>query len=97
MNPMKSYFVVQCEGCNGTGLYSGMCEAPNEPVVCLRCDGTGAYTIHYTPFTGRKRKSGVVRVHISRGTFIATGVGKVDGTSMTYAEFERRYVPPQAS
>jgi hypothetical protein len=45
--------------------------------VCLSCSGTGAEKISYTPFIGRKRKNGVKVVRMSKGNFIATGVGGV--------------------
>ena len=86
--------LAQCGSCGGTGLYRGFAEREGEPVVCLSCQGTGAQDIRYTPFTGRINKRGVKCVRISRGAFIATGVGGKDGSEMTYEEFKRRFTPP---
>lgn len=83
-----------CDSCGGTGLYEGMCEAKGEPVICLNCGGTGCEKISYTPYVGRKKKTGVKCVHFSAGKFIFTGVGKV-GDSMTYAEFEKKIKEPK--
>lgn len=80
----------ECSDCRGTGLYSGMCEAVGEAVICVRCYGKGVAQFQYTPFTGRKGKRGIKKVSVSQGTFIGTGVGAVDGTSMTYAEFQKK-------
>ena len=82
---------VQCDSCNGTGLYEGMCELKGEPVVCLGCNGSGGATIDYVPYTGRKRTRGVKVVRVSRGNFILTGVGGVPATEMTYEGFLLKY------
>jgi hypothetical protein len=75
-----------CGSCGGTGLYEGLFEKKGEPVICLTCDGTGCQDFEYEPFLTRKKMRGVKAVHFSRGTFIATGVGKT-GKQMTYKEF----------
>jgi len=72
-----------------------MCEKPDEPVVCLSCDGTGCRTLSYEPYTGRKSKRDVKAVHRSRGTFILTGVGKTGDKPMTYAEFCKAHTEPK--
>ncbi len=82
----------ECGSCGGTGLYSGMCEAKGEAVICLGCGGRGWIDFKYKEFTGRKRKSGIKTISQSRGTLIATGVGAV-GKSMTYDEFEQKIRP----
>ena len=81
---------AQCGSCGGTGLYEGFAERKGEPVVCMNCGGTGAVTVTYEPYTGRKHKNGVKSVSISRGSFLATGVGAREGTAMTYDEFKRK-------
>ena len=81
-----------CGACDGTGVYSGMCERKGEAVVCLHCDGTGNDIICYVPFTGRKRRRGIKTVRRSRGTFIATGVGGT-GKEVTYKEFLEGKLP----
>lgn len=78
---------IECDACGGTGLYSGMCEAAGQAVVCLDCSGTGCKNISYEPYTGRKRKRGVKGIRFSRGRLIVSGVGGT-GKPMTYAEFE---------
>jgi len=90
VNATRKTVLVECTSCSATGLYRGFCEKPNEPVVCLECDGSGAVELRYTPYTGRKRKNGVTAVRRSRGSFIATGVGG-HGDAMTYEEFRQRY------
>lgn len=82
---------AECSSCGGTGVYCGFCEPPGTAVVCLTCDGTGCETISYRPFTGRKRKHGVKTVSQSQGRFIATGVGAVSNTTMTYKEFLEKF------
>ena len=84
---------TECEACGGTGVYSGMCEAEGEAVVCLRCNGTGCDTLRYRPFVKRKNcRRGIKSVRRSRGTFIATGVGPTGG-SVSYAEFKKGKMP----
>lgn len=82
MNEVKA----ECSSCGGTGVYCGFAEPKGTGVVCLNCDGTGCSTIKYKPFTGLKRRTGVEKVMLSRGTFIMTGVGPA-GSSVTYEEF----------
>lgn len=81
---------IECDACHGTGLYEGFCEPEGTAVVCLQCAGTGWLDFQYREFTGRKKRRGVKRICLSRGSFIATGVGEV-GEPMTYKEFEKKY------
>jgi hypothetical protein len=81
---------IECSSCGGTGLYCGFCEAKGTAVVCQSCAGQGWQNFSYKEFTGRKRRAGVRTISISRGSFIATGVGAVAGTQMTYEEFEKK-------
>ena len=90
MATMKEVVIAQCGACGGTGLYEGMCEKEGEPVICLNCNGSGGVKLSYTPYTGRKGKRGVKCVRFSRGSFIATGVGGVGGTEMSYDEFQKK-------
>lgn len=82
----------ECEDCRGTGLYSGFAESKGEAVVCLGCAGSGCVTKTYTEFTGRKKKSGITTVRLSRGAFAATGIGG-HGQAMTYSQFEKKFPP----
>ena len=77
---------VECGDCRGTGIYHGFAEPKGVGVVCLHCDGTGKAQITYTPFTGRKRRSDISTVQLSRGSLIVAGVGP-RGSSISYEEF----------
>ncbi len=70
---------VECPACGGTGIYSGIAEGEGVGVVCYKCYGTGMfeYEYKYTPFTGRKHKSGIKRVYKS-GSRFKLGLGKID-------------------
>ena len=83
---------AECEDCRGTGLYQGLCEKPDEAVVCILCQGSGCRTIFYRPFVLRKGRRGVKTVKRSQGSFLATGAGGV-GDAISYAEFERGKMP----
>jgi len=83
---------AECVACGCTGVYSGFCEPKGTAVVCLICDGTGCEVVRYTPFTGRREKRGIKTVSLSRGGFIATGVGAV-GKSIPYSEFKKGKKP----
>ncbi|HME04481.1 MAG TPA: hypothetical protein VKG38_15785 [Solirubrobacteraceae bacterium] len=77
---------VECESCDGTGLYRGMAEPPGVAVVCLNCDGTGCVKLTFKSFHGLKKRRDVKTVQRSRGSFIGTGVGPA-GRSITYGQF----------
>ena len=83
---------IECPSCQGTGVYRGFAEPEGVAVVCLHYEGTGAGKIVYTPFTGRKRRTGIHTVRLSAGTFIVTGVGP-RGPAVTYEEFLTGKVP----
>jgi hypothetical protein len=85
---------VECPDCRGTGVYSGMCEAEGEAVVCVVCGGTGCKKVQYTPFTHRKQAKGIKTVRWSQGRFIAGPIGGV-GDSITYKEFAEGKFPPK--
>lgn len=78
----------ECQDCNGTGLYSGMCEREGEAVICLGCNGTGKAIFEYRPFARRKGRRDIKTVSLSRGLFIVTGVGAKEGSSMSYKDFK---------
>ena len=80
----------ECDSCQGSGLYRGMCEGKGEAVVCLGCGGKGWTTIKYRIFKSRRKLRGVKTIRLSRGFFLATGVGGTGG-AMTYAQFEKKY------
>lgn len=86
----KGKIKEECTDCHGTGLYSGMCEANDEAVICCGCNGQGWCWHHFSKFDGRKKKRGIKTIRISQGAFILTGVGGT-GKGMTYSEFEKHY------
>jgi hypothetical protein len=55
---------IVCQSCNGTGLYSGMCERNGSAVVCYDCNGTGKYkySFSYEKFKARIVKKDIKRV-----------------------------------
>lgn len=79
---------VDCTACDGTGLYRGLWEKPNEAVVCVKCGGTGMMKLVYREFTGRKTRPGVERIRKGSGLII-DDAPKHEWFS--YEEFEKRY------
>ncbi|MEK7626483.1 MAG: hypothetical protein AAB423_03995 [Patescibacteria group bacterium] len=77
---------AKCTSCGGTGLYKGMAEPPGVAVICLDCEGTGARTITFIPYTGRVKCEDVQTVQRSAGKFIAFGTGPV-GEKLSYQDF----------
>jgi len=55
---------IVCQSCDGTGLYSGMCERDGCAVVCHNCSGTGKYKYNfsYEEFKEKKIKKDIKRV-----------------------------------
>ena len=82
---------VECGSCRGTGVYRGFAEPEGTGVVCLECQGTGAKTMNYTPFTGRKRRNDVHTVRRSKGGFVLS-CGPTGG-SVSYQEFLNGKMP----
>jgi len=58
---------IECQSCQGTGVYQGMAERDGAAVICHTCKGTGCqdYTFRYNDFEGRIKKRGVERVYLS--------------------------------
>ena len=67
---------VECGSCSGTGLYCGFAEPKGTAVICRGCGGSGAETIRYKEFTGRKRKRNVQRVMTDGGYWFTRGKGE---------------------
>lgn len=88
---MKHVVKAECNSCDGTGLYQGMCEPEGVAVVCLGCKGTGCEEIAYKPFKKRKPKRGVKRVYLSPSRMILAAGPRGDG--ITYAEFSKGKMP----
>lgn len=100
----KIEMIIQCQACNGTGVYSGCGEGRGAAVVCYRCKGTGEYNyrFEYEEFTGKKKAEGIKRVYKSGyGYKIGTGlinfdrVGLVDmdNEGVSYDEFMNGKLP----
>jgi len=51
---------MECRSCEGTGLYSGMCEPKGVAVVCHTCNGSGCEKLSYKPFIGRKPRTDII-------------------------------------
>lgn len=87
---------AECSSCSGTGLYAGMAERDGAAVVCFQCKGTGRKDITYTPFTARKRRTGITRVYKKGTSYVIApkvidfeGIGKIDLSKegVTYEEW----------
>jgi hypothetical protein len=89
MSARKTAYMAECPSCNATGVYQGFCEAKDEAVECLACKGSGEVMVTFVPFTGRKRRRGIVSVRKSRGAFLATGVGGM-GQGELYNDWFKR-------
>jgi hypothetical protein len=89
MSARKAAYMAECKACDATGVYLGYPQVKDEAVECLVCNGTGKDLVFFVPFTRRKRRRGIVSVRISRGTFIATGVGGV-GQGELYKDWFKR-------
>ncbi len=76
MSPRISQETVQmeCEDCEGTGIYRGCFEPEGTGVVCRACDGSGRQTMTYTPFISRKLREDVRKVrHPSYDAEVGSG------------------------
>lgn len=81
---------ITCKSCGGTGLYQGFAKREHEAVVCIDCKGKGYTFFEFEPFEYRKKKPGIKTIKVSKGKFIAFGIGGI-GESMTYSEFEKYF------
>ena len=84
---------IECQSCDGTGVYQGMAESEGAGVICHRCDGTGCfkYKFEYTPFTERKLNNNISRVFLSGyGFCIGTKPIKLDNG--TFVDFSKEGV-----
>lgn len=80
---------IECQSCNGTGLYVGLCERDGAAVVCHTCKGTGKY--HYkftfTKFIKRKNRNDVTRVFANSAGYVhsANDVVTKDGQTIRFS------------
>lgn len=58
---------IECQSCDGTGVYVGMGEREGASVICRICEGTGKenFVFEYNDFKGRKKRKGIKRVYLS--------------------------------
>ena len=83
---MSKQIYIECNSCEGTGLYQGFMEQPHQAVICYYCSGTGRSLLKYQPYTGRKQKRGITQVRAGSGTIL-------DSTKegwMPLVEFEKK-------
>jgi len=75
---------IECQSCNGTGLYSGMGESPNCAVVCNVCKGTGKqhYKFRYKDFAGRQPNPKIKWVYEAN-----PGISVGDGQDYQHSDF----------
>ena len=88
---------IECEACDGTGLYSGMGESKGLAVVCRKCKGSGKYMykFEYNDFTGLKERGDIERVYLPTGYKLGLGIINFDGVGeidmnkkgVSYSEF----------
>ena len=83
---------IECNSCNGTGLYQGFMERKDEAVICVNCGGSGARPLNVKPFTGRKRKPGISKIRAGGG-MIFDNPEKAHWIS--YSEFESKIPEPK--
>lgn len=82
---------IDCSSCDGTGLYRGLWEKPDEAVVCVRCSGSGMMKLVYREFVGRKERADVAKIRVGSG-LIVDDAPKHEWFS--YEEFKRRWPTP---
>ena len=87
---------IECEECDGTGLYVGCCERGQSAVVCTNCHGTGATTFEYTEFVGKKARDNIKRVYTKTMHFISdkdTKTTQFSKYGCTYSEWRKGAEP----
>lgn len=77
---------IECDACDGTGLYSGFAEPKGIAVVCNKCDGKG-HGSGRRSFQGRKRKKGIHTVWIDYGLWMMRTGKANEQPSITADEF----------
>jgi len=99
---MKKEIVIECNSCDGTGLYKGMAERDECAVVCVTCQGKGSVNYSYRPFNGRKDRKGIKRVfskscgyvHSAKNAETITGnVINFEKGGCTYEEWKNGEIP----
>lgn len=85
---------VQCNSCNGTGLYVGVYERDGAAVVCYKCEGTGRTYIenNYDRFAGRRTRKNVKRVfEHAGGHVISADDVEVNGKAIPFSKYGVSY------
>jgi len=62
---------IECRSCEGSGLYSGMCEPKGVAVICYTCKGSGCEKFLYKPFIKRKPRTDITTVRRSTESTIS--------------------------
>ncbi len=74
---------TECECCSGAGVFLDTAnEGAGIGAVCYVCGGTGKKMLSYVPFTGRKTREDIMKVHR-----LNTGHRPIDSDFITYTEF----------
>lgn len=84
---------IECQSCDGTGVYVGMGERDGAAVVCYICEGTGCQKYHFTyvPFTKRKINEKAERVFI-KGYGYCVGTKPITLSNGTFVDFSKEGV-----
>ena len=95
---------IECQDCEGTGIYVGMAEKEGAAVVCTKCKGSGKYLykFKYNEFTGRKKRKDVNRVYLNGYGYVIIphdiyfeNIGRIDMSKegVSYQEFLNGKIP----
>jgi hypothetical protein len=84
---------IECDACNSTGLYCGFAEPKGTAVICYQCNGSGARTLSYKEYTGRKRRRNIQRVLTDGGLWMTRT--KSEAPTISIKEFNKKV--PEAS
>lgn len=84
---------IECQSCNGTGVYTGIGERDGACVICTKCNGTGKYmyTFQYNDFTRRKVRKDVKRVFI-KGYGYCVGTKPITLDNGVFVDFSKEGV-----
>ncbi len=95
---------IQCQACDGTGVYVGMAERHGAAVVCYQCKGTGKYNyvLEYENFKKMNIRKNIKRVYKSSYGFCIAptkiptasgGVIDLETEGISYEEFKIGKLP----
>ncbi len=84
---------IECNFCDGTGIYKGSSEPKGVGVVCLYCEGEGRMMFSFRSFKKRRHRRGIQWVKRSGGSFMLFGSGP-RGRRISYNSFLKGKMPP---